>query len=69
MPGMNGADAAIAARQRCAGIPILFISGFVDSDVLQRAVGTAPLLRKPFRTAELAAAVRATLDERFASKR
>jgi signal transduction histidine kinase len=69
MPGMNGADAAIAARQQCAGIPILFISGFADSDVLQRAVGTAPLLRKPFRTAELAAAVRTALNERFASKR
>jgi CheY-like chemotaxis protein len=62
MPGLNGAEVAVALRKTCAGIPILFISGFADSEVLERAVGTAPLLRKPFRPTQLAAAVRAALS-------
>ncbi len=63
MPGINGAETVLAMRDRCAGVPTLFISGFADSEVLESAVGTAPLLRKPFLPAELAAAVRAMLDE------
>jgi CheY-like chemotaxis protein/anti-sigma regulatory factor (Ser/Thr protein kinase) len=62
MPGINGAETVLAVRERCAGIPTLFISGFADSEVLESAVGTAPLLRKPFLPAELAAAVRSMLD-------
>jgi len=62
MPGANGAEVAVTIRKIHATIPILFISGFPDSEVLERAVGTAPLLRKPFRPAQLAAAVRAALN-------
>jgi DNA-binding response OmpR family regulator len=64
MPGMNGAETALALRERCAGAPILFVSGFANSELLERAIGDAPLLRKPFRPAELAATVRSLLDER-----
>jgi CheY-like chemotaxis protein len=62
MEGLNGAETALAARQRYPGIPILFMSGFADADALRSAVKTAPLIHKPFRPAELAAAVRSILD-------
>ncbi len=64
LEGMNGAETAVAARQRCPDIPILFISGFADSEKLRSAIGAAPLLHKPFQPAELAAAVRSNLDAR-----
>jgi DNA-binding response OmpR family regulator/two-component sensor histidine kinase len=66
MQGMSGAETALAAGKRCPGIPILFISGFAESEELRTAVGTAPLLHKPFQPAELAAAVRSNLDARSA---
>jgi signal transduction histidine kinase/DNA-binding response OmpR family regulator len=62
MPNMNGAEIVTAARARNAGLKILFVSGYADSSILESAVGNAPLLRKPFRPSELAAAVRTTLD-------
>jgi DNA-binding response OmpR family regulator/anti-sigma regulatory factor (Ser/Thr protein kinase) len=61
MPDMNGAETAVALRQHCPGVPILFCSGFADSEILDRAVGPAPILRKPFRPAQLAAAIRSAL--------
>jgi DNA-binding response OmpR family regulator/two-component sensor histidine kinase len=69
MEGMNGAETARAARQRCPDIPILFISGFADAEALRSAVDTAPLVHKPFRPAELAAVVRSSLDARSAPAR
>jgi signal transduction histidine kinase len=62
MEGLNGAETALAVRQRYPSIPILFISGFADVEALRRAADTAPLIHKPFRPAELAAAVRSILD-------
>ena len=62
MPGLNGAEVVLAARKKNPGIRILFVSGFADSDALENAVGSAPLLRKPFRPNELAAAVRSAID-------
>jgi DNA-binding response OmpR family regulator len=64
MPGRNGAEIARAIRRRLPELPILFFSGYADSDALERAVGKAPLLRKPFRPSELASAIRHLLDER-----
>jgi signal transduction histidine kinase/DNA-binding response OmpR family regulator len=62
MPNMNGAEIVTAARARNAALKILFLSGYADTTALESAVGHAPLLRKPFRPAELAAAVRTALD-------
>jgi signal transduction histidine kinase len=61
MPAANGAELAKAARHIRSDLRILFISGYADSAALEKAVGNARLLRKPFRPAELAAAVRAAL--------
>jgi signal transduction histidine kinase len=62
MPGTNGAEVAVAARSKYPGLPILFVSGYSDSSVLEAAVGDTTLLRKPFRPIELAAAVRSVLE-------
>jgi signal transduction histidine kinase len=62
MPVATGAEVAAAAREIDPALRVLFISGYADSAALERAVGTAKLLRKPFRPAELAAAVRAALE-------
>jgi DNA-binding response OmpR family regulator len=62
MPGSNGAEVAVAARRKYPGLPILFVSGYSDSSVLEAAVGDTMLLRKPFRPIELAAAVRSVLE-------
>jgi signal transduction histidine kinase/CheY-like chemotaxis protein len=56
MPGMTGAELARTVRPLRPEMPILFASGFADSDALVAAVGPdAPVLRKPFTIEELAA--------------
>lgn len=65
MPGANGAEVAAAARQQNGDLRILFVSGYSDTSAIEKAVGKAPLLHKPFRPAEFAAAVRSSLDEPF----
>jgi CheY-like chemotaxis protein len=63
MPGSNGAEVAATVRQTNEGLRILFVSGYSDTSAIERAVGKAALLHKPFRPAEFAAAVRSSLDE------
>ena len=62
MPGTNGAEVVKAARIVQPELPVLFVSGYADSAALEAAMGSAPFLRKPFRPADLAAAVRMALD-------
>jgi signal transduction histidine kinase len=62
MPGSNGAEVAAMARQSNESLRILFVSGYPDTSAIEQAVGKAALLRKPFRPAEFAAAVRSSLD-------
>ena len=64
MPGTNGAEVVKAARAAQPALPILFVSGYADSAALEAAMGSAPFLRKPFRPAELALAVRNALEHR-----
>jgi signal transduction histidine kinase len=65
MPGANGAKVAALARQENRDLRILFVSGYSDTTAIEKAVGRATLLHKPFRPAEFAAAVRSSLDEPF----
>lgn len=65
MPGDNGAEVARRIRRKMPAVPILFFSGYADTRALEAAVGEAPLLRKPFRPSELAAAIRTLLDSRL----
>jgi signal transduction histidine kinase len=62
MPGSNGAEVAVMARQASEGLRILFVSGYSDTSAIEKAAGKATLLHKPFRPAEFAAAVRSSLD-------
>jgi signal transduction histidine kinase len=62
MPGTNGAEVVTAARAVQPQLPVLFVSGYADTAALEAATGSAPFLRKPFRPAELASAVRTALD-------
>ena len=64
MPGMNGAEVARLARQRRPDLPIVFASGYSDTAVIEGVPGpAATVLRKPFRIAELQAAVADALSE------
>jgi PAS domain S-box-containing protein len=65
MPNMHGAEVARAAREIAPGLPILFVTGYAESEKLDEALGAgAPVLRKPFTLAELAAAVEENLPRR-----
>jgi CheY-like chemotaxis protein len=58
MPGMHGADLASLIRQRHPELPIVFVTGYAQSDQLEAALGAdVPVLRKPFTVAQLAAMV------------
>ncbi len=61
MPGMSGADVALAARHAHPGLPILFSTGYADTAALQGALADLPVLRKPFRLADLASSVATSL--------
>ena len=58
MPGMHGADVARALRKTHPGLPIVFVTGYAETDEIERALGTdGPVLRKPFSMDQLAAVV------------
>ncbi|GGX94589.1 response regulator [Massilia dura] len=61
MPGMTGAELAGRARERFPGLPVIVATGYADMDAIRHAVGDVTILRKPFRIAELGAAVRKAL--------
>ncbi len=49
MPGMNGAQLARAARERYPDLPIVFVTGYAESEQMEAALGEdVPVLRKPF---------------------
>jgi PAS domain S-box-containing protein len=58
MPGMNGAEVARKVRARCPHLPIVFVTGYAESEQLEAALGAdVKVLRKPFSLDDLAAAV------------
>jgi PAS domain S-box-containing protein len=60
MPGMSGPELARLARQRRPGLPVLFMTGYPNAQVLDRMSG-GPMLRKPFKAAKLVAEIEAML--------
>jgi CheY-like chemotaxis protein len=54
MPGLSGTDLAVGLRDLLPDLPVLVVSGYADLDSLSPAF---PHLSKPFRQAELAAAL------------
>ncbi|WP_158806984.1 response regulator [Beijerinckia sp. L45] len=56
MPGMNGAEVAREASIRRPGLPILFVTGYADLDVI-RSVGEERIIAKPFQFDRLLLAI------------
>ncbi|HEU4969347.1 CHASE domain-containing protein [Sphingomonas sp.] len=64
MPGMNGRRVAALARERRPELPVLYATGYAPEEILgaDENDGDIETLRKPFETADLARAIRRTLD-------
>jgi signal transduction histidine kinase len=63
MPGMTGAELAREAALIHPGMPVLFASGYSDTEAVEAAVGPdAILLRKPFQLCDLAPMLRLLLS-------
>jgi PAS domain S-box-containing protein len=61
MPGLSGADVASTILAMHPHQPILFVSGYSETESIKRIAPNAPLLTKPFRAEALSKAVRAAL--------
>jgi two-component system cell cycle sensor histidine kinase/response regulator CckA len=63
MPGLGGAAALAALRRLSPGLPVLLVTGAAELLGAEEAarLGASGVLAKPFRLADLAAAVRAWL--------
>ena len=64
LPDMSGIDVARRLRAEHPVLPIVFVSGHAEPEMLRDAVPGVRLLRKPFQTEELYAEVRRNLDLR-----
>jgi CheY-like chemotaxis protein/nitrogen-specific signal transduction histidine kinase len=54
MPGMNGAEFAKKLRDRHPRVPIIFVTGYADTGMIESVIDEhALILRKPFRSLEL----------------
>jgi two-component system, cell cycle sensor histidine kinase and response regulator CckA len=69
MPGLSGQELGTALANAAPGAIILYMSGYAGSDVKHRQLVTpsAPFIQKPFLASDLAARVRALLDQRASS--
>lgn len=66
LPGRSGLDVIRRIRETEAGVPIIVMTGYPDSDMMSKAMEFSPLvvLAKPVRPAALAGAVRSALEGR-----
>ena len=63
MPGVNGAQVAVQARQILPALAVLLVTGYADAQAIRDLVRSEAVLRKPFKVSDLALAVRRTLEE------
>jgi signal transduction histidine kinase/CheY-like chemotaxis protein len=63
MPGMTGAELAREIKANGFDIPVLFATGYADTDKLKAAVGNAAIIYKPFTPRELQKAIAARLAQ------
>ncbi len=61
MPGMNGLQLAHEARLLLPRLPVLLATGYADADSFDGGQAGLPILEKPFKAAQLVAAVTALL--------
>ncbi len=57
MPGLNGIETVRQARQLAPGLRVLYVTGYADLTPSDPQIGDEPVIRKPFRVADLTAAV------------
>ena len=62
MPGLSGAEVARQIRSKRPEQPILFVSGYSETEAVKETAPDAPLLAKPFRAETLHRAVRGALN-------
>jgi CheY-like chemotaxis protein len=68
MPGMNGAEVATAAQARWPDLPVIFASGYAQTDAIEKVAGPdATVLRKPFRIDGLQTIIVEALNRRLLS--
>jgi PAS domain S-box-containing protein len=53
MPDMSGVELARAVRAKRPGLPVVMVTGYVDTGDLDQRIDNAILMRKPFRMSEL----------------
>jgi DNA-binding response OmpR family regulator len=70
MPQLNGRELAEWVGRRRPGLPVLFISGYTDDEMVRRGLiePNKPFMSKPFTPELLAAKVRALLDQASAKR-
>ncbi|MES2119801.1 MAG: PAS domain S-box protein [Pseudomonadota bacterium] len=61
MPGLSGAEVADRILAATPGQPILFVSGYSETEAVKRLAPETPLLAKPFRAEALNKAIRSAL--------
>jgi DNA-binding response OmpR family regulator len=66
MPELNGNELGLWLREQRPELPVLYMSGYTDADVMERGLldPGAPFLAKPFTPDELAQRIRDLLDRR-----
>ena len=64
MPGMNGREFVEALHVHTPGIPVLYMSGYTNDDIIRRGLkdSSVAFLQKPFTAKSLARLVRSVLD-------
>jgi CheY-like chemotaxis protein len=66
MPGMNGREVAEQLAKSSGDIPVLYMSGYTDDEVIHRGVRdlSSRFIQKPFTAAELTRKVDEVLNGR-----
>jgi CheY-like chemotaxis protein len=66
MPGMNGREFVEALQDRSPGIPVVYMSGYTNDDIIRRGLmdSSVAFLQKPFTAKGLTGLVRSVLDAR-----
>ena len=62
MPGMNGADLVLQAREQRPMLPALIITGYAGAEGLDRLPPDVAILRKPFQREDLVHAVKGLIE-------
>jgi len=64
MPELTGRDVWVSLAPRRSELRVLYMSGYTNDDIVRRGLldADAAFLQKPFTAADLARAVRSTLD-------